>query len=338
MRAGPRSWPRIAATRRTRRGRRHPRQDHHLVDARPGPGRGRPRPVVHHRRRRQRARHRRAVGRAASCFVVEADESDGTFVTLPRADVDRHQRRARPPRALGRLRRPARRRSPTSSPGPTGRASCAPTTRAPLALALGAPARVTYGTTPTPTTAWSTLATGRDGARSPWCAARRGRRELGTHRAAGRRAATTPATPPRPPWPRCGLGAPFEAARAALGRFGGVARRFERRGEAGGITFVDDYAHLPHRGAGRARRAAAAGGWGRVVCVFQPHRYSRTAALWPDLRRRLRRRRRPRRHRHLRRRARPPAPASPASCVVDAVLDARPAPPAGVPARPRRRW
>ena len=77
------------------------------------------------------------------------------------------------------------------------------------------------------------------------------------------------------------LGATFESAAAALGRFGGVARRFQFRGERDGVTFVDDYAHLP--GEVRAVLAAArAGGWDRVVCVFQPHRYSRTAALAPQ--------------------------------------------------------
>jgi UDP-N-acetylmuramate--alanine ligase len=77
------------------------------------------------------------------------------------------------------------------------------------------------------------------------------------------------------------LGAPFEAARAALAKFGGVARRFEHRGEVDGITFIDDYAHLPTEVAA-ALAAARSGGWQRIVCVFQPHRYSRTASLWKD--------------------------------------------------------
>ena len=77
------------------------------------------------------------------------------------------------------------------------------------------------------------------------------------------------------------LGAPFEAARVALERFAGVARRFEFRGETAGITFVDDYAHLPTEVAA-ALEAAGEGDWARVVCVFQPHRFSRIAALWPD--------------------------------------------------------
>lgn len=75
-------------------------------------------------------------------------------------------------------------------------------------------------------------------------------------------------------------GVPFDAAVSALARFAGVPRRFEFRGEAGGVTVVDDYAHLPSEV--RATLAAArAGAWRRVVAVFQPHRYTRTAALAP---------------------------------------------------------
>ena len=77
------------------------------------------------------------------------------------------------------------------------------------------------------------------------------------------------------------LGAPFDAAAEALGRFAGVARRFQHRGVAGGVTFIDDYAHLPTE-VRAAIAAARAGDWRRVVCVFQPHRYSRTATLWQD--------------------------------------------------------
>ena len=74
-------------------------------------------------------------------------------------------------------------------------------------------------------------------------------------------------------------GARFGAVRAALGRYAGVARRLQFRGEAAGVTFIDDYAHLPTEVAA-ATAAVAAGGWSRVVVVFQPHRYSRIGALW----------------------------------------------------------
>lgn len=76
-------------------------------------------------------------------------------------------------------------------------------------------------------------------------------------------------------------GVPFDAAARALARFAGVARRFEFRGDVGGVTFVDDYAHLPTEV--RAALAAARDGrWQRVVAVFQPHRYTRTASLWSE--------------------------------------------------------
>jgi len=77
------------------------------------------------------------------------------------------------------------------------------------------------------------------------------------------------------------VGADTADAARALGRFGGVARRFEFRGALHGITFVDDYAHLPTE-VEAALAAAGDGDWERIVCVFQPHRYSRTAALSQD--------------------------------------------------------
>jgi UDP-N-acetylmuramate--alanine ligase len=73
-------------------------------------------------------------------------------------------------------------------------------------------------------------------------------------------------------------GVSFAAAARALSRFAGVARRFEFRGEVGGVTFVDDYAHLPTE-VRAALAAARHGDWRRVVAVFQPHRYSRTREL-----------------------------------------------------------
>ncbi len=77
------------------------------------------------------------------------------------------------------------------------------------------------------------------------------------------------------------MGADMVAAQRALARFTGVARRFQFRGEHGGVSFVDDYAHLPGEVAATLA-AARSGGWERIVCVFQPHRYSRTATLWRD--------------------------------------------------------
>lgn len=68
-----------------------------------------------------------------------------------------------------------------------------------------------------------------------------------------------------------------DGARALLG-FAGVARRFEQRGVADGVTFVDSYDHLPTEVAA-ALAAARTGPFDRIVCVFQPHRYTRTRDL-----------------------------------------------------------
>ncbi|MFN8017886.1 MAG: UDP-N-acetylmuramate--L-alanine ligase [Acidimicrobiales bacterium] len=77
------------------------------------------------------------------------------------------------------------------------------------------------------------------------------------------------------------LGVALDAAVAAIGRYDGVARRFEVVGEAWGATIVDDYAHNP--GKVRALLASAKeAGWDRVVAVFQPHRYTRTRDLLAD--------------------------------------------------------
>ncbi|HWC14131.1 MAG TPA: UDP-N-acetylmuramate--L-alanine ligase [Actinomycetota bacterium] len=65
---------------------------------------------------------------------------------------------------------------------------------------------------------------------------------------------------------------------AGLGTFRGVERRFDVQGEASGVTVIDDYAHHPTE-VKATLSAARTGPWERVVAVFQPHRYSRTAAL-----------------------------------------------------------
>lgn len=78
-----------------------------------------------------------------------------------------------------------------------------------------------------------------------------------------------------------GLGADFDAVQRALAGFGGVARRFQHRGEVGGAAIVDDYALLPPEVAATID-AAREGSWRRVVAVFQPFRYSRTALMWRE--------------------------------------------------------
>jgi len=73
------------------------------------------------------------------------------------------------------------------------------------------------------------------------------------------------------------IGVSFDAVTRALGRFAGVARRFQFRGRVRDVEFVEDFAHLPTEVAA-AVATAGDGGWDRVVVVFQPHRYSRTQA------------------------------------------------------------
>jgi UDP-N-acetylmuramate--alanine ligase len=74
---------------------------------------------------------------------------------------------------------------------------------------------------------------------------------------------------------------PFEAIADGFKDFGGVQRRFQIKGEVGGIMVVDDYGHHPVEI--KATLAAARDGWSRrVVAVFQPHRYTRTQALYDD--------------------------------------------------------
>ncbi len=73
------------------------------------------------------------------------------------------------------------------------------------------------------------------------------------------------------------LEADVTAGAAALAEFRGVGRRFERVGEAGGVTVVDDYAHHPTEVAATLAAARQAFPGRRVVAVFQPHLYSRTA-------------------------------------------------------------
>lgn len=72
---------------------------------------------------------------------------------------------------------------------------------------------------------------------------------------------------------------PHQAA-AGIAEFGGVRRRFETRAHISGVTVVDDYAHHPTE-VGATISAGRLGGWQRVWAVFQPHRYTRTAALGP---------------------------------------------------------
>ena len=69
--------------------------------------------------------------------------------------------------------------------------------------------------------------------------------------------------------------------RSAFAAFGGVKRRFTKTGEAGGITIIDDYGHHPVEIAAVLKAARQAGARD-VVAVVQPHRYSRLQSLFPE--------------------------------------------------------
>jgi UDP-N-acetylmuramate--alanine ligase len=75
---------------------------------------------------------------------------------------------------------------------------------------------------------------------------------------------------------------PFEAAASALSTFQGVQRRFTLKGEAGGVTLVDDYGHHPTEIRVTLAGARRAFSERRLVVVFQPHRYTRTRDLLTD--------------------------------------------------------
>jgi UDP-N-acetylmuramate--alanine ligase len=77
------------------------------------------------------------------------------------------------------------------------------------------------------------------------------------------------------------LQVPFGKVKAGIEKFTGVFRRWEVKADIGGIMVVDDYAHHPTEIA--ATLAGVKAGWRRrVVCVFQPHLYSRTRDFYED--------------------------------------------------------
>jgi UDP-N-acetylmuramate--alanine ligase len=74
------------------------------------------------------------------------------------------------------------------------------------------------------------------------------------------------------------LGVPLAVIAGALATFENADRRFQRKGEAGGVLVVDDYAHHPTEIAA-VLEAAHAALKRRLIAVVQPHRYTRTAQL-----------------------------------------------------------
>ena len=77
------------------------------------------------------------------------------------------------------------------------------------------------------------------------------------------------------------LGLPLDVIKKGLLQFGGTKRRFEYKGTKNGITVIDDYAHHPTEVAATLT-AARNYPHGRIICVFQPHTYSRTKAFLSD--------------------------------------------------------
>ena len=75
------------------------------------------------------------------------------------------------------------------------------------------------------------------------------------------------------------LGVPAEIAVEAIARFRGAGRRFEVKGQARGVTVVDDYAHHPSEVRATLQAAQERFHPGRILAVFVPHTFSRTLAL-----------------------------------------------------------
>ncbi len=75
---------------------------------------------------------------------------------------------------------------------------------------------------------------------------------------------------------------PVDACIRGLGKFRGVGRRFERKGERGGVLVVDDYGHHPAEIAATLATARQCHPDRRLIVAFQPHRFTRTQALFGD--------------------------------------------------------
>jgi UDP-N-acetylmuramate--alanine ligase len=78
------------------------------------------------------------------------------------------------------------------------------------------------------------------------------------------------------------MGVPFEAASEALSAFRGAKRRLQRVGEAEGVLIYDDYGHHPREISATVSAIAGAFAGRALHVIFQPHRYTRTQALYGD--------------------------------------------------------
>ena len=77
------------------------------------------------------------------------------------------------------------------------------------------------------------------------------------------------------------LGVPGTAVEEGLASFTGAGRRFEKKGTYHGADVYDDYAHHPDELRALLTMAGTLG-YQRVICAFQPHTYTRTAAFFGD--------------------------------------------------------
>jgi len=78
------------------------------------------------------------------------------------------------------------------------------------------------------------------------------------------------------------LAVSFESIRQGLAAFTGVDRRFQIRGDVGGVLVVDDYGHHPTEIRATLETLRGRAGSRRTVVLFQPHRYTRTQHLWDE--------------------------------------------------------
>ena len=261
-------------------------------------------------------------------FVVEADESDGSFLVYRPEVAIVTSVRTRPPRLL---RRPRHRRGgiPGLRRRRSPRAGCwSPARTTPGAVARGARAvrgiRVlTYGESPDADVrlsdeehrglAWSAVVSADD-------------RRFLLSAAASPDTTTSSTRRPRSPRPPPASASPRSRCWRGSRRFTGTRRRFEPKGRAAGVQVVDDYAHNAGKVAavvGTAKQLVEDAGSGRLVVVFQPHLYSPDPRLRRRARRQPRAGRRGRRHGRVRRAARTRSPASPVRLVAEAVRAAR---------------
>ncbi|HEY8338938.1 MAG TPA: UDP-N-acetylmuramate--L-alanine ligase [Egibacteraceae bacterium] len=223
---------------------------------------------------------------SGSVFVAEADESDRSFLVfrpdcavVTNVELDHHDHYADLDEVVDAFAAFLARRADPQAPA----ILCADDPGARTLAARAAAPIITYGESPDADVVISDVVTRHDGSRFRL---RHGDDDLGpfTLRVPGRHNvlnATAAVCAAR--W----AGAPLDAIRDGLAAFRGAARRFQRIGEAGGVVVVDDYGHHPTELVATLEAARQYHPSGRVVAVFQPHRYSRTAALGAELGRAL---------------------------------------------------